>query len=197
MNIAIITLDGFNELDSFIASAILNRAAKTDWTVQICGPDVSVTSMNGVRIDTQQTIEYANDADVVLFGSGTKTADYVADDKFVGRFALDKTRQFIGSQCSGALFLQRLGLMGERISTDTMTAPKLENLGLEISTKALHVEGNVASAGGCLSSVYLAAWAITKLADWTLAAEVVHYVAPIGEKDHYVEMTKRAIFSNQ
>jgi len=190
MKAAIITLEAFNELDSFIASALLNRVTVPGWEVQICCPADHVTSMNGVKIEAQQQIEYANEADIVLFGSGMKTADYANDDAFLSRFKLDGGRQIIGSQCSGALFLSRLGMLKEIISTDTLTAPKLAAEGLEISTRPLYQEGNVASAGGCLASYYLAAWAITKAVGWEVAADIVHYVAPVGQKDDYVAMTK-------
>jgi hypothetical protein len=35
MHIAILTFEGFNELDSFIALGILNRIRKPDWRVSI------------------------------------------------------------------------------------------------------------------------------------------------------------------
>ena len=50
MNIAILTFDGFNELDSFIALGILNRMKAEGWKVQITCPSAKVTSMNGVTI---------------------------------------------------------------------------------------------------------------------------------------------------
>jgi len=83
MKIAIVTLEAFNELDSFVASALLNRVPLADWTVQICCPSDSVTSMNGGCIEAQQRIEYANEADIVLFGSGMKTAQYANDPDFI------------------------------------------------------------------------------------------------------------------
>ena len=194
MKVAIITLEAFNELDSFIASAILNRVNLADWEVQICCPSETVTSMNGVTIQAQQQIEYANTADIVLFGSGMQTAEYAEDTEFLNRFSLDTGRQIIGSQCSGALLLHSLGLVKEGVSTDTMTAPKLVAKGVDLSDRPLHVEGNVASAGGCLASYYLAAWAITKATNWDTAAEIIHYVAPVGQKDTYVQMTKDELF---
>lgn len=46
--------------------------------------------------------------------------------------------------------------------------------------------GNVATAGGCLSSQYLAAWMIARLADVDTARTALFYVAPVGEKHEYV-----------
>jgi hypothetical protein len=53
--------------------------------------------------------------------------------------------------------------------------------------------GNVATAGGCLGSHYLAAWVIARLAGWKAAEAVVHYVAPVGEKQAYVERARAAV----
>lgn len=193
MKIAIITLEAFNELDSFVASAILNRVPQPDWAVQICCPSDYVTSMNGVKIQAQQPVEYANEADIVLFGSGMKTAEYANDPAFLKRFSLDPAQQLIGTQCSGALFLHRLGLSSGTVSTDTMTAPHLSKEGLEISAQPLHVEGNIASAGGCLASQYLTAWAIAMKTDWQTAEDIIHYIAPIGQKDEYAARAKAVV----
>jgi hypothetical protein len=51
----------------------------------------------------------------------------------------------------------------------------------------------VATAGGCLASHYLAAWVIARLAGWKAAEGVLHYVAPVGEKDDYVARARSAI----
>ena len=69
-------------MDSFIASGILNRMKSSDWNIQITCPSDTVTSMNGVTIKAQQQLEYANTADVVLFGSGIYTRN-IAKDKTI------------------------------------------------------------------------------------------------------------------
>ena len=38
MKIAVVTLDGFNEIDSFVASYILGRVQRQDWEVAIASP---------------------------------------------------------------------------------------------------------------------------------------------------------------
>ena len=80
MNIAILTFDGFNELDSIVAFGILNRMKEHGFNVQITSPTKTVTSMNGLTIEAQQQLEFANSADVVLFGSGLKTRDIAKEE---------------------------------------------------------------------------------------------------------------------
>ena len=46
--------------------------------------------------------------------------------------------------------------------------------------------GNVATAGGCFASQYLAAWIIARTEGEEAARSALHYVAPVGEKDEYV-----------
>ena len=53
--------------------------------------------------------------------------------------------------------------------------------------------GNVATAGGCLASQYLAAWVIARGAGLAQAEEAIRYVAPVGEKDAYVRQASAAI----
>ena len=50
MHIAILTFEGFNELDSLIALGILNRIRKPDWRVSIASPGPRVRSMNGEQV---------------------------------------------------------------------------------------------------------------------------------------------------
>lgn len=45
---------------------------------------------------------------------------------------------------------------------------------------------NLATAGGCLASQYLAAWVIARFEGLDAAKSAMHYVAPVGEKEQCV-----------
>ena len=187
MHIAILTFDGFNELDSLIALGILNRVQRPGWRVSICSPTDQVLSMNGVMIHAQSTLEDACTADAVLLGSGRKTREVVADAGLMARLKLDPTRQLLGAQCSGTLILAKLGLLNDvPACTDLTTKPWVEEAGVAVLNQAFVAKGNVATAGGCLASQYLAAWFIARLEGVEAAREAIHYVAPVGEKEDYV-----------
>ena len=187
MDIAIVTFEGFNELDSFIALGILNRMKSSGWNIQITCPSNFVTSMNGVKIEAQQPLEFANSADVVLFGSGIYTRDFAKDKSVLDRFDLDPAGQLIGAQCSGTFLLAALGLLnGLPACTDLTTKPWVAEAGIEVLNQPFVAKGNIATAGGCLSSQYLAAWVIAKLAGKKSAESAIHYVAPVGEKESTV-----------
>lgn len=97
MHIAILTFDGYNELDSFVALGILNRIKQPDWRVTLCCPSAEVTSMNGVTVRAQSTLEQAHAADAVIVGSGLKTREVVNDPELMARLRLDPTRQLIAA----------------------------------------------------------------------------------------------------
>jgi transcriptional regulator GlxA family with amidase domain len=186
--IAIVTFDGFNEIDSFVALSLLNRVRLPEWRAIIVAPSRQVTSLNGVRIDAHAALEATAEADVVLIGSGTRTREVVADEATMKRLRLDPARQVIGSQCSGALVLAKLGLLeGAPVCTDRRTRPWLEEAGAKVIEGPLAVRGNVATAGGCLSSVYLATWVMTKLAGEDAARAALAYVVPVGEEREAIE----------
>lgn len=188
MQIAVLTFDGFNELDSFVAAAILNRLKAKGWMAHITSPSAQVTSMNGVTIERQKPLEFAAEADAVLIGSGIRTRELAADSELLSRIVLDPERQLIGSQCSGTLMLARLGLIGSLPAcTDLITKPWVVEAGVEVLDAPFVAHGNVATAGGCLASQYLAAWTIARLAGVEDARQAIHYVAPVGEKDMYVD----------
>jgi transcriptional regulator GlxA family with amidase domain len=188
VHIAILTFDGFNELDSLIALGILNRASRGEWRVSIASPTARVTSMNGVVLHAQATLDEAVAADVVLVGSGVGTRDVVADQGIMGTLRLDPARQLVGAQCSGALVLAKLGLLDNvPACTDLTTKPWVVEAGVDVLDQPFFARGNIATAGGCLASQYLATWVITRIAGIDAAAEAMHYVAPVGEKDDYVQ----------
>ncbi|MEX3894204.1 DJ-1/PfpI family protein [Paraburkholderia sp. BR10954] len=197
MHIAILTFDGFNELDSLIALNILNRVKAPGWRVSIASPTSHVRSMNGVVLQAQASLEEAKDAQAVLVGSGVRTRDVVADAALMSRLELDPGRQLLGAQCSGTLILAKLGLLdGVPACTDSTTKPWVEEAGVAVLDRPFVANRNVATAGGCLSSQYLAAWLIARLVSVEAARNAIQYVAPVGEKDVYVEraMTNIAPF---
>jgi transcriptional regulator GlxA family with amidase domain len=194
MQIAILTFDGFNELDSFIAAGILNRMKPKGWAAHITCPTPEVTSMSGVTIQRQKPLAFAAEADAVLIGSGIKTRQIAADPEMLSRLQLDPGRQLIGAQCSGTLVLAKLGLVGDLPAcTDLTTKPWVIEAGVQVLDAPFVAHGNVATAGGCLASQYLAAWMIARLATVRDAEEAIHYVAPVGEKTGYVERALAAI----
>lgn len=194
MQIAILTLDGFNELDSFIAAGILNRMKSQGWAAHITCPTPEVTSMAGVTIQRQKPLEFLVEADAVLIGSGVKTRDYAADPAFLSQLQLDPSRQLIGAQCSGTLLLAKLGLIGDLPAcTDLTTKPWVIEAGVNVVDAPFVAHGNVATAGGCLASQYLAAWMIARLATVQDAEDAIHYVAPVGEKAEYVARAMAAV----
>ena len=187
MHIAILTFDGFNELDSLIGLGVLNRIKRPGWRVTLAAPTARVTSMNGVTLEATASLDEAATADAVLVGSGIRTREIVATPALMDRLALDPSRQLIAAQCSGTLILARLGLLGQvPACTDLTTKPWVQEAGVEVLDQPFFAQGNVATAGGCLASPYLAAWIIARTEGVEAAKAALHYVAPVGEKEAYV-----------
>jgi transcriptional regulator GlxA family with amidase domain len=194
MHVAILTFDGFNELDSLVAFGILNRIRKPNWRVSIACPTARVRSMNGVVIDAQASLADASAADAVIVGSGVLTREIVKDQSLMAELRLDPSRQLLGAQCSGTLVLAKLGFIdGVPACTDLTTKPWVEEAGVTVLNQPFFAKNNVATAGGCLASQYLAAWVIARLEGIAAAQSALHYVAPVGEKDEYVSRAMRNI----
>jgi transcriptional regulator GlxA family with amidase domain len=143
--------------------------------------------MNGVVIEAHVSLAEAAAADAVIVGSGRQTREVVADKSLMSLLQLDPSRQVLGAQCSGTLVLAKLGLLdGVPACTDLTTKPWVQEAGVEVLNQPLYAKGDIATAGGCLSSAYLAGWLIARLEGVQAAEEALHYVAPVGEKDEYV-----------
>ena len=192
MHIAILTFDAFNDLDSLVAYAMLNRIAllgDADWQVRIASPTPRVTSMNGLTIDAHEDLARVGDADAVLIGSGMKTRDVAANPAIMGQLgALNPARQLLGAQCSGTYLLGQLGVLnGVPACTDLTSKPWVVASGVDVVNQPFAAQGNVATAGGCMAAQYLVTWLIARLKGIDAAREVMYYFAPVGEKATYVE----------
>ena len=195
MHIAILTFDGYNELDSLTALGVLNRIRSDDWRVTIATPTARVTSMNGVTVEQMTSLEEAVEADAVIVGSGIATREVVETPAIMQILGgLDPGRQLIAAQCSGALILAKLGLLRDvPACTDLVTKPWVSAAGVRVLNQPFFAKGNIATAGGCLASQYLAAWVITRLLGRDEAVGALHYVAPVGEKQDYIDRAWRNI----
>jgi transcriptional regulator GlxA family with amidase domain len=150
--------------------------------------------MNGVVLEAQCALSEAAQADAVLVGSGMQTRQVIADAGLMAQLKLDPASQLLGAQCSGTLVLAQLGLLqGIPACTDLMTKPWVQEAGVDILNQPFFAKGNVATAGGCLASQYLAGWVIARLEGIDAAREAMHYVAPVGEKDEYIERMLRNV----
>jgi len=195
VHIAILTFDGYNELDSLIALGVLNRIRSDGWRVTLATPSARVTSMNGVTVEGMTSLEEAVEADAIIVGSGIATRDVVETPAIMQILCgLDPSRQLIAAQCSGALVLAKLGLLRDvPACTDLVTKPWVIAAGVRVLNQPFFAKGNIATAGGCLASQYLAAWVITRLLGRDEAEAALHYVAPIGEKQDYIDRAWRNI----
>ena len=196
MKIAIVTLDGFNEIDSFVALSILNRAKSDGVCAEVTGMADTVTSLNGVTVSVQQPLSFAAQADAVIFGSGIHTRDHINTPDLMAELSLDPSRQWIGAQGSGVLFLHRLGLLPATITTDAQTRSVLGRADTIVEDRPLVAQGNIVTAGGCLSSGYLAGWMLAKHLGMDKALSILEYVAPIGQKSQFSKQA-RDIISKQ
>lgn len=194
MKIAVLTFDGFNEIDSFVVTSILNRVKEQGWKAEITAPSPVVTSMNGVRVERQQPLAFAREADVVVVGSGSMTRQIVADQAIMDELRFDPTRQLLTAQCSGALILARLGHLREvAASTDNITKPWVIEAGVRVVDQPFSATGNIATAGGCLASYYLATFIISRSRGRDVARDVLSYVTPVGEQSDWAERAFAAI----
>jgi len=181
-SIAIVIFDKFTDIDLWLMWDLLNRVRVADWSVKILGEGESHISATGISVATQGRIKEANDADAVLFVSGQGTRDRIADENWLAKFDLNAEKQMIGSICSGALILAKLGFLeGKTATTYPTTKTALEGFGIEVVEKPFVAHGNIATAGGCLAQQYLIGWVVENLANKEWSDLVIRAIQPVGE----------------
>lgn len=182
MKIAIVIFDKFTDVDLWLMWDLLNRVRIADWEVKILGERETHISTTGISVATHGRIKEANKAEAVLFVSGQGTRDRIADENWLNKFNLNPEKQFIGSICSGALILARLGLLQNKTATTYPTTKTLlESFGVEVIEKPFIANGNVATAGGCLAQQYLIGWVVENLADKDWRDLILKSIQPVGE----------------
>ena len=181
MDVALIAFDGFTDIDIFLPWDLLNRVDATPWRVAILADAPRVTSIAGLPIPTHGSLAEASSARAVLIASGPGLRTKLDDPRFLSALHLDPSRQLVGSMCSGALLLAKLGLLeGKRATTYPTQRERLAGMGVRVVEEPFVREGNVATAAGCLAALDLAGWMIEELAGTEQREMVLRSVQPVG-----------------
>ncbi len=197
MQTAIIIFDDFTDIDLFLMWDLLARK-QFGWDIKILGTKSTHISSNGISIATHAHIEQANQCDAVLFSSGSGTRKLINDESFFSYFKLDPNKQYIGSICSGALLLAKLGLLnGLTATTHPRAKTTLESLGISVVNKPLVNHGRIATAGGCLSAQYLVAWLVENMYGVYKRKEVLAEIAPVNQAELYEQLVTTSLASGK
>src|SRR5215472_15983673 len=142
----------------------------------------------------ERGLDFAAEADAVIIGSGVKTFVIAENPELLAQIRLDPKRQLVGSQCSGTLLLAKLGLLeGRPACTDLYTKKWVVETGVSVIDQQFYAEGNVATAGGCLASQYLATWIILRLGSRADVETALRRVTPVGQQDDYIARAIEAV----
>lgn len=196
--VGLVVFDDFTDIDLFLMWDILGRN-RVDWRVRVLGTGPAHRSAHGLMVPTQGRLEEACTADAVLFTSGKAGVPAaLADEAFMsslqGAHALDTHRQLVGSICAGAFILAHLGLLATRqATTHPDAAPRLRALGIDVLDQPLVCRGNVATAGGCLSAVYLTGWVVQQWFGADKRREVLRELLPAGQQRLFEELIDASI----
>lgn len=184
--IAIVIFDHFTDIDLFLTWDILGRCGAAV-QVSLLGPQGQHRSAHGLPVGTHGSLADASRADAVLFTSGKAgVPGFLADEANLRSLPLDPQRQLIGSICAGSLILAKLGLLGEGPATTHPEAKAaLAACGVQVVDRPLVCRGNVATAGGCLSALYLAGWVMERLLGRGARIKVLQELLPAGQRTVY------------
>ncbi len=87
-----------------------------------------------------------------------------------------------------------MGLLTSGPATTHPDAKKeLQALEVETLDKALVCNGNVATAGGCFSAVYLVGWIVETLFGAEKRKEALREIIPAGQSDIYARLIESSI----
>lgn len=182
MKISIVAFDEFTDIDVWLMWDLLKRVKNQNWEIKILGEKEYVVSQTGITTSTHGKLIEANSSDVVLFTSGPGTRKKIHDQAFLSSFHLNPEKQLIGSMCSGALILAALGILkpGQKATTYPTAVKLLKEYQINVVEEPFVVNGNVATAAGCLAAQALVKWVIERLVDKKLSEIILNSIQPVG-----------------
>nr|KJZ08015.1 thiamine biosynthesis protein ThiJ [Pseudoalteromonas rubra] len=180
--VGIVLFDDFTDVDFFLMYDLLGRTADS-WTVSILGTQPEHRSHLGMKVKTDGHICAVADQDAVLITSGKRGIPAaMKNTEFMSALNLDPKKQLIGSICAGSFILHELGLLkGKPLTTNPDAKTALQSLGGDVQDTPLVIEGNIATAGGCLSLMYLIGWLAERLFDSNKRKAIQNQLIPAGQ----------------
>lgn len=143
--------------------------------ISIAPKNKPVQCINQVTLSPHTDIAHCPDLDALVLTGGTGVQTLVHDKEWMS-FILEKAQQaeHIISICTGAFFLEKLGLLdGQKATTYWRAIPELEkNSNIEIVEERIVRDGNLWVSGGVTSGIDIALAFISDFAGEEKAGEV-------------------------
>ncbi|MFM2655429.1 DJ-1/PfpI family protein [Vibrio owensii] len=192
--VGIVLFDDFTDVDFFLMYDLLGRT-QDSWTVKVLGTKPEHVSHLGMTVKTEGHISEVATQDVVLIASGKKGIPAALQDgEFMSAMKLNPEKQLIGSICAGSFILHELGLLdGKKLTTNPDAKAVLKSMGGDVQDVPLVVEGNIATAGGCLSLMYLIGWLAERLFDSDKRREIQNQLIPAGQLEIFESLIANTI----
>tara|TARA_Y100000588_G_scaffold80173_1_gene84061 strand:- start:1924 stop:2568 length:645 start_codon:yes stop_codon:yes gene_type:complete len=196
--VGIVLFDDFTDVDFFLMYDLLGRTTDS-WDVKILGTKAEHNSQLGLSVKTDGHISEVKEQDVVLITSGYRGIPAaLKDESFMSALQLNPKEQLIGSICAGSFVLHELGLLkGKKLTTNPHAKATLEGMGGDVQDLPLVIEGNIATAGGCLSIMYLVGWVAERLFDSNRRKKIQDQLIPAGQFDLFENLISTTIQSAQ
>ncbi|MCF6443018.1 DJ-1/PfpI family protein [Pseudoalteromonas luteoviolacea] len=194
--VGIVLFDDFTDVDFFLMYDLLGRTANS-WTVSILGTKPEHNSHLGMTVKTDRHISEVVSQDVVLITSGKRGVPAaMRDAEFMSALDLNPAKQLIGSICAGSFILHELGLLKDKpLTTNPDAKAALQSMGGDVQDFPLVINGNIATAGGCLSLVYLIGWLAERLFDSSKRKSIQNHLIPAGQLALFEELITKTIYS--
>ncbi|MGR5435119.1 DJ-1/PfpI family protein [Vibrio owensii] len=192
--VGIVLFDDFTDVDFFLMYDLLGRT-QDSWIVKVLGTKPEHVSHLGMTVKTEGHISEVATQDVVLIASGKKGIPAALQDgEFMSAMKLNPEKQLIGSICAGSFILHELGLLdGKKLTTNPDAKAVLKSMGGDVQDVPLVVEGNIATAGGCLSLMYLIGWLAERLFDSDKRCEIQNQLIPAGQLEIFESLIANTI----
>ncbi|QXB02858.1 DJ-1/PfpI family protein [Aeromonas sp. FDAARGOS 1416] len=194
--VGIVLFDDFTDVDFFLMYDLLGRTTDR-WSVKVLGTKPFHRSHLGISVTTDGAISEVVEQDVILITSGKRGIPAaMKNHEFMSSLILDPSKQLIGSICAGSFILHELGLLeNKRMTTNPDAKFALESLGGDVQDLPLVVNGNIATAGGCLSLMYLIGWLAERLFDVDTRRMIQNQLLPAGQQEIFEKLISSTIRS--
>lgn len=162
---------------------ISNQLIKKGRVVTIAQKPGIIQCSGGLKVQADHSLETAPALDVLLVPGAEGALDSFSEDAPVFDWIRHQAQQvkFLASVCTGALILQRAGVLaGKKATTHWMLVEALaSDAGIEVMPEMRYVrDGNIVTAQGVTAGIDMALWLVGQLHSPEHARKVkkfIHY----------------------
>ncbi len=179
MNIALLLVDGFEDVEAFAPKDILERAGQKVMLVSVNNQDI-VTSSKNIRVLSDLLYQeiHLNDFDLIIMPGGPGVSNYKQNTTFIQDLKA-RTEKCIAAICAAPTILAECGLLDHKQATGfPTTLEALKKQGVIVIDQDVVIDGHILTSRAMGTSIdfglAIVYWLLSKELAQTIKTQICY-----------------------